>query len=49
MPLFADSITLRRISFDSLEYKKYRNQKKYGVASPRVIKTKEQEDSIKMH
>ena len=47
MPVFGDSITLRRISFDSLEYKKYRNQKKYGVASPRVIKTKEQEDSIK--
>lgn len=29
--LFADSIVLHRIPFDSIEFKKYRSQKKYGV------------------
>lgn len=30
MPLFADSISLRRLPFDSLEFNKFRSQKRYG-------------------
>ncbi len=31
LPLFADSISLHRLPFDSLEYSKFRSQKKYGI------------------
>ncbi|MDE6769407.1 MAG: DUF4296 domain-containing protein [Muribaculaceae bacterium] len=30
MPLFADSIALRRLPYDSLEYARFRSQRKYG-------------------
>ncbi|MDE5874435.1 MAG: DUF4296 domain-containing protein [Muribaculaceae bacterium] len=50
LPLFADSIRLERLPFDSLEYKNFRQQKRY--AAPRHIEVKkdkkdaEKSDSI---
>jgi len=43
--VFADSIRLRRLSFDSLEFKKYRNQKRYGIPV-RYSKKEENKDSV---
>lgn len=46
MPLFADSISLRRLPFDSLEFRKYRNQKKYGIPARKMPKIEEKKDSV---
>lgn len=45
MPLFADSISLQRLPFDSVEFAKYRNQKRYGVPSRIIPVNKERKDS----
>lgn len=39
LPLFADSINLMKLDFDSLDYSKYRTQKKYGRLLPNPFKT----------
>lgn len=45
-PLFADSITLRRLPYDSLEFRKYRNQKHYGIPVKKVIKRSADADTL---
>lgn len=42
LPLFADSIALRRLPFDSLEFTKFRAQRKYSIPV-RIDKNKEKE------
>lgn len=43
--VFVDSIKLRRLPFDSLEFSKYRNQKRYGIPV-RFSKKDEKKDSV---
>lgn len=43
-PIFLDSIALRRTPFDSLEYSRYRYQRKYGIMLP---VRKEKKDTVK--
>lgn len=45
LPLYADSIYVRRLPFDSLEFRKYRNQKKYGKPAKIVPEPAEKKDS----
>lgn len=46
-PLYADSIMLHRAPYDSLEYSRYRNQKRYGVPVARSSEvTKEKKDTV---
>lgn len=46
LPIFADSISLRRIPYDSVEYYSHRNLKRYGIPSPKVVKPVEEKDSL---
>lgn len=46
MPLIADSISLIKLAFDSLEFSKYRNQKKYGIPVKKVVVKREKADSL---
>lgn len=51
-PVFVDSISLRRIPYDSLEYSRYRYQRKYGIMIPSkkekkdTVESKEKKDSV---
>lgn len=44
--IFADSISLRRMPFDSIEFNKYRNQKKYGIPSRRKFVPSQASDTL---
>lgn len=46
MPVFADSISLRKMPFDSLEFRKYRNQKQYGIPVRIKPRKEEKNDSV---
>lgn len=43
-PLYADSIRLVRHPYDSLEYLRYRNQKRYAVPARKIIRKEEIEE-----
>ncbi len=47
LPVHADSIRLRKLPFDSLEYRKIRGQKRYGLPS-RISKKNVEKDSLSL-
>lgn len=47
LPLFADSISLVKLPFDSVEYHRYRSQRKYGIPARQKPKVEEKNDSVK--
>lgn len=48
LPIFADSINLVRLPFDSMEYRIHRNVKRYGIPSPKKKNVEEKVDSISL-